>query len=223
MSIGFKIHQRARAVAASKIAQFDGIPTANISDCMSRVFGAPHALRPMHDGTALAGPAFTVRTRPGDNLIVHKALDIANPGDILVIDAGGDLSNAIIGELMSARAIQRKLAGIIVYGAIRDSDSIARGSFPVFALGITHRGPYKDGPGEINCRVSLGNLIIEPGDLIIGDSDGLVSIPYDLVDSVLKDACAKHIAEEHQMVAMRNGTIDRAWVDKALKERGCES
>lgn len=222
MPIGFKIHRRARSVDPRAAAQFSGIPVANVSDSMSRMFGAPHALRPMHDGSPLNGAAFTVRTRSGDNLMVHKALDMAGRGDVVVVDAGGDLTNAIVGELMVAHAEQRGLAGIIIYGAIRDSASIARGRFPVYANGVTHRGPYKDGPGEINVPLSLGGLVIDPGDLVLGDADGVVCVPYDLVDAVLAGARAKQVAEDRQMSAIRDGSLNRAWVDEALRQRGCE-
>lgn len=222
MPIGFKIHHRVRSVDPETIARFSGVPIANVSDAMSRMFAAPQALRPMHDGSPLIGAAFTVRTRPGDNLMVHKALDMADHGDVVVVDAGGDTSNAIIGELMVAYAEQRGLAGIIIYGAIRDSATIARGSFPVYANGVTHRGPYKDGPGEINVSISLGGLVIRAGDLMLGDADGIVCVPYDLVDTVLTDAQAKHFAEGRQMSAIRDGCVDRTWVDEMLRQRGCE-
>src|SRR3954469_4953846 len=113
MTIGFRILPRTRAVSAEVVARFRELPVANVSDCMSRAFGGGARLRPLHAGGVLAGPAFTVLTRPGDNLMVHKALDLAAPGDVLVVDAGGDLTNSIIGELMMAHAQARGLAGII--------------------------------------------------------------------------------------------------------------
>src|SRR5260370_23739552 len=122
-------------------------------------------MRPMHGKGAVADPAVTVRTRLVDNLLVHKALDLAEPGDLIVVDAGGDLTSAIIGELMVAHARKRGVAGFVIDGAIRDSAAIDAGVFPVFAAGVTHRGPYKDGPGEINVPVAIGGMVIEPGDL----------------------------------------------------------
>ena len=136
------------------------------------------SLRPMHAGGVLAGPAFTVKTRPGDNLMLHKAIDIAEPGDVIVVDGGGDLTNSLIGEMMSAHAEQRGIAGMVIYGSIRDYDTIHAGKFPVFAAGVTHRGPYKDGPGEINVPIAIDGMVIEPGDLIVGDGDGIVCVPF---------------------------------------------
>jgi regulator of RNase E activity RraA len=222
MPVGFRILPRTRAVSPELVERFRKLPVANVSDSMSRIFAAGPTLRPMHGGGVMAGPAFTVRTRPGDNLMVHKAIDIAAPGDVVVVDAGGDLTNAIIGELMLAQMVRRKLGGIVINGAIRDSGALAKQPFPVFAAGITHRGPYKDGPGEINVPISMGGLVIEPGDMILGDEDGFVSIAYADCEAVCKATEAKHAAETKQMAEIEAGTIDRAWVDATLKRLGCE-
>jgi regulator of RNase E activity RraA len=177
----------------------------------------------MHAGGVMCGPAFTVKTRPGDNLMLHKALDMADPGDIIVADAGGDLTNALIGELMTAHAQFRQLGGIVLNGAIRDSAAIRASTFPVFAAGITHRGPYRDGPGEINVPVAMDGMVIHPGDLILGDGDGFVCVGRLEAEEVLMKAKAKHDAESQQMAATRTGKSDRSWVDVTLKKLGCET
>src|SRR3954447_10040885 len=122
-----KIGQRARAVSAALVKSFAAIPVANISDVMQRLTAGGPALRPMHAGGVLAGPAFTVKTRPGDNLMLHKVIDLAEPGDVIVVDGGGDLTNALIGEMMSAHAEHRGIAGMVIYGSIRDYDTIHAG------------------------------------------------------------------------------------------------
>ena len=222
MSIGFRIFRRARKADAASVAKFAALPLANISDCMARMTAGGPRLRPMHGGGVMAGPALTVRTRPGDNLMVHKAIDIAEPGDVIVVDAGGDLTTAIIGELMAAQAAQRGVAGLVINGSIRDSASLRAGRFPVYAAGVTHRGPYKDGPGEINVPVAFDGMVIEPGDLVLGDDDGLLAVPVAALETVYAAARAKHQAEERQMTAIRAGTVDRAWGDESLKRLGCE-
>jgi RraA family protein len=218
--IGFQICERTRKVSPDIVAKFRELPVANISDSMSRITAGGPRLRPIHAGGVLAGPAFTVKTRPGDNLMVHKALDIAEPGDIVVVDGGGDLTNSLIGEMMTAHAQQRGIAGIVIYGAIRDYDVLHAGNYPIFAAGVTHRGPYKDGPGEINVPIAIDGMVIAPGDLVVGDGDGLVCVPYEQTAEVLKATEAKHAAELKQIEAIKAGRSDRAWVDAALTRLG---
>jgi len=219
--IGLKVLKRRRAVPAELALQFIGVPVANVSDCMSRLFSGGARLRPMHSGRPMSGPALTVRTRPGDNLMIHKALQMAAPGDIIVVDAGGDLTNALIGELMVSTAIRRQLGGFVIDGAIRDAKALREGDFPVFAAGVTHRGPYRDGPGEINVPIALDGMVIEPGDLIIGDDDGVLCVPFDHVQSVLAAARKKADAEAIIATAIAAGQVDTAWIDATLNRLGC--
>lgn len=169
----------------------------------------------------MAGPALTVKSRPGDNLILHKAIDMAEAGDVIVVDAGGDLTNSLMGELMLKHAIRRRLAGFVVNGAIRDVDAFLDANLPVWAAGVTHRGPYKDGPGEINVPIAFDGMVIEPGDLMLGDSDGVLAIPYHAAAEVVELAEARHAAELHLLQQISEGTNDRSWVDAALKRQGC--
>ena len=222
MTIGFRILNRSRAVSADIVAQFRALPVANVSDSMGRMAAAGPRLTRMHRDGTLAGPALTVKARPGDNLMLHKAIDMAQPGDVIVVDAGGDLTNALMGEMMLAHAIKRGVAGFVLNGAIRDADAIREVNLPLFAAGVTHRGPYKDGPGEINVPIAIDGMVIEPGDLVLGDGDGVVAVPFDAAEAVLAATKAKHDAETKQMAAIEAGTNDRAWVDAALKKLGCE-
>ncbi len=222
MPIGFKIHPRTRTVDAATVERFKSIAVANISDSMRRMVHAGPRLRPLHAGGVLCGVALTVRTRPGDNLMVHAALNRAKPGDVLVIDAGGDLTNALMGELMLAHAQQIGVAGVIVNGAVRDLGWIRTSTLPVYAAGVTHRGPYKDGPGEVNVPVALDGMVIAPGDLIVGDDDGVVCVPFDQVEAVYASGNAKQQGEARTMAAIKAGTVDRSWVERALEKAGCE-
>jgi RraA family protein len=220
--IGLKILKRRRAVPAELAARFIGLPVANVSDCMSRLFAGGARLRPMHNGRPMSGPALTVRTRPGDNLMVHKALHLAAPGDVIVVDAGGDLTNALIGELMVATAISRKLGGFVINGAIRDARALREGDFPVFAAGVTHRGPYKDGPGEINVPIAIDGMVIEPGDLVMGDDDGVLCVPFAQAEALHAATVAKSQAEAQMVAAIHAGKVDTAWIDATLARLGCE-
>jgi len=194
--------------------------TAHLSDSMERLYAGGANLRPMHKEGTLAGSAFTVRTAPGDNLLVHKALDMAKPGDVIVVDAGGFTGNAIIGELMATHAKQRGIAGIVIWGAIRDSAEIGAANFPVYAVGVTHRGPYRNGPGEINVPVIMGDMCVRPGDILIGDADGLVAIGQEEAERVLSSAKAILAKETAAIKMFLAGTADRSWVDKTLNEKG---
>jgi regulator of RNase E activity RraA len=219
--IGFEVHPCVTGVTDVDIARFRVLPVANVSDVMSRIPAGGPTLRPMHRSGVLAGRALTVRTRPGDNLMVHKALNMGRPGDVVVVDAGGELTNAIIGELMLAYAKKVGIAGFVINGAIRDSEVIAKNDYPVFAAGVTHRGPYKDGPGEVNVSIALGSLVVHPGDLILGDSDGVVAVSPRDIDAVHAAAEAKHRDEEALLRAIEEGVNDRSWVDRTLAQSGC--
>ena len=224
MTIGFRILPRESRVDTATIEKFRSLPVANVSDVMFRLSAAGPALRPLHvAGNPLVGVALTVKTRPGDNLMIHKALQLAEPGDVIVVDAGNDLTNALVGELMLSYAMMRGVAGVVVSGAVRDYGWIRRNTFPVFAAGVTHRGPYKDGPGEINVPVSLGGMIIEPGDLVIGDDDGLLGVPLAHTEEVYRQASAKKEAEAKIAANTLAGNLDpKLWVDDTLKRLGCE-
>jgi regulator of RNase E activity RraA len=220
--IGFSVQPIARRVNPEIVRKYRSLPVANVSDCMSRLSGGGPRLRPYHAGGVLSGPAFTVKTRPGDNLMVHKALDIASPGDVVVVDAGGDLTNSIVGEIMMTYAMKRGLAGLVINGSIRDSDAVRQMSIPVYAAGVTHRGPMKSGPGEIGRAIAFDGMVIEPGDLMIGDGDGVLCIPFDEVEEVYQAAAAKHKAEDKILADLKaEGSMDRAWVDTALAQLGC--
>jgi RraA family protein len=219
--IGFRILRRARKVDGDVVAQFRDIPVANVSDSMYRMSAGGARLRPMHRGGRMAGPAFTVKTRPGDNLMVHKALDLAEPGDVIVVDAGGAPTNALIGEIMSTYAKARGIAGMVIDGAVRDADEIRAGDFPVYAAGVTHRGPYKDGPGEINVPIAIDGMVVEPGDLVLGDGDGILCVPFDATAQVLAAATDKKKVEAREIDAAARAALDRAWVDARLRQLGC--
>lgn len=223
MTIGFRVLARRRKVDADIVAKYRELPVANVSDVMSRMSGGGARLRPLHAGGAMAGPALTVRTRPGDNLMIHKALTMAERGDVIVVDAGGDLTHAMVGEMMLSHAIAVGIAGIVINGAVRDYGWIKGSNFPVFAAGITHRGPYKDGPGEINVPVALDGMVVEPGDLMLGDDDGLLCVPFDQAGRLHVEAKAKNEAEAKILANTQAGKLDpKTWVDETLKRLGCE-
>jgi regulator of RNase E activity RraA len=220
MGIGFRIHPRTGGRDPALIEALRGIPTPILSDNMSRIFAGGPGLRPMHKGAPMIGFALTIRTRPGDNLMVHKAIDVAEPGEVIVVDAGGDLTNAIIGEIMATLAKKRGVAGFVIDGAIRDSDAIAAADFPIFARGVTHRGPYKDGPGEIGIAISVGGHVIAPGDIVVGDADGVLAVPAAEAMEIAALGRAQLDREAAILSSIEDGTVDRRWVDETLRAKG---
>ncbi|OYD83802.1 RraA family protein [Azospirillum brasilense] len=222
MPSGFRVLSRQRAVSREVVERFAQLPVANVSDSMARMVAGGARLRPMHAGGGLAGPALTVKTPPGDNLMMHKAIAMAQPGDVIVVDAGGELTNALMGEMMLMQMVRRGVAGVIINGAIRDAAYIRSQGVPVFAAGVTHRGPYKNGPGEVNVPVAIDGMVIAPGDLILGDDDGVLCVPYDDVDPVFAAATAKYEAEQRQIANIQAGTHSAAWVDETLRRLNCE-
>jgi regulator of RNase E activity RraA len=188
------------------------IPVALLSDQLQRNRGST-GLRPYHQPAPLAGTAVTVRTRAGDNLAILRAFDICRPGDVLVIDADGDIANALVGGIMTFYAASIGVAGMVIDGAIRDVAEIRERPFPVYARGVNHRGPYKDGPGAINVPVSAGGMAVCPGDLVVGDQDGLIVLSREEAPAVIEKALLQKQKEEATMQAIREGRWDRSFVD----------
>lgn len=201
------------------IAALRELPLAALSDNMHRNIGTV-GLQPYHrpGEKTMAGTAVTARSRGGDNLTYLRALEFCRPGDVLVIDAGGDLANAVVGGILTFYADRIGLAGVVIDGAIRDVAEIRSRDFPVYARGVTHRGPYKDGPGEINVPISVGGMVVNPGDILLGDQDGLLAIPPQDAAELIVKARGVLEAEARTMQAMREGRWDRSFID-ALEAR----
>jgi regulator of RNase E activity RraA len=209
----------AAPVAPDVLAALREIPVAALSDNMHRNIGST-GLHPYHRPMArtMAGTAVTARSRGGDNLTYLRALEFCRPGDVLVIDAGGDLNNAVVGGILSFYAAHIGVVGVVIDGAIRDVAEVRAREFPVYARGVTHRGPYKDGPGEINVPVSVGGMVVNPGDIVVGDQDGLMAFAPDEAALLIEKARA-HLATEAETIrAMKEGRWDRAFID-ALEAR----
>ncbi|WCI08187.1 methyltransferase [Arthrobacter sp. OVS8] len=171
------------------------LPAANIGDAMDRLGVADSAIQAIWPGARLAGPAFTVWTRPGDNQGIHRALELARPGDVIVVCGGGDESRALLGELIGERAINLGLAGFALDGAARDAEALGEIGMPVFARAITPAGPYKNGPSRLGTPISFGGVPVLPGDIIIGDSDGIVVVPREQA-AIVADAAEAVFADE---------------------------
>ena len=223
MSVGCRIRRDFPRPDKKLVEAFRGLPIANLDDCMGRIAAVDARLKNVNK-TPLLGVAFTVRCPAGDNLMFHKALDLAQPGDILVIAAGGSMSRSLCGEIMSTYARSRGIAGFVVDGCIRDYDELsALTDFPVFARGVTPNGPYKNGPGEINFPVSVGGQVICPGDILVGDGDSILVIKPEDAAELAKAAAAVKTKEEGQLAAINSGKgFPRPFVDQILEQIGVE-
>lgn len=220
-NVGFRIYTQIKRPARDIIKEFRGIPVANISDLMNRSGVLDSRIQKI-GGRKLLGSAFTVKTRSGDNLMLHKALQMAEPGDVIVVDAGGELKQAITGEIMMATAAQKGIAGVIIDGAVRDVEALQQMEMPIYAAGVTPAGPHKEGPGEINVPVSVGGVVIRPGDILVGDGDGVVVIRPEDVGDLIEKAHEKHKGERDIMKIIREGKRDYSWIDKELIAKKCE-
>ncbi|RKL63570.1 RraA family protein [Thermoanaerobacteraceae bacterium SP2] len=220
-NIGMRIYKNIKRPLKELVEGFRGLPTPNIADNMNRFFCVSSEIKGFNN-CKLLGTAFTVRSRTADNLFFHKAIDMAEPGDVIVVDVQGDKINSVCGEIMMRYAKKRGIAGFLIDGLIRDSGALKELDFAVFARGASPMGPYKDGPGEINVPVSCGGVVINPGDIIVGDEDGVVVIKAEEAAEVLEKAKATYAKESQIFKSIEEGTIDRSWVDEKLKERGCE-
>ncbi|MFY0677164.1 MAG: RraA family protein [Neptuniibacter sp.] len=217
---GFMINKMPRQISVEWLKSFSGIPSSIISDCLGRNVGAL-GLKPYHGFRMMCGSAVTVRVRPGDNLMILKALEMVRPNDVLVIDGGADTSRAVVGGIMRAIALKTNLAGFVINGAIRDRDEWAEGNMPVYALDCVHRGPSSDSSGEINVPVSCAGLVVNPGDLVIGDADGVVAVCPTELDS-LYDRCKVLLEREKNILyAIENNTLPNARFDEVLRKKGC--
>ena len=176
--------------------RFRRLPTANIGDAMHRLGVLDAAITPAWPGAALVGSAFTVWTRPGDNLGIHQALEQVQPGDVIVVSGGGDESRALIGELIGGKAKVRGVAGFVLDGAVRDAEGLAEYDMPVFARSRTPAGPYKDGPYATGVDVAVAGVVVQPGDIVVGDADGVVVVPLATAELVADRAEAKPAQEQ---------------------------
>lgn len=171
-------------------------------------------------GLPLCGLAVTVNARPGDNLMVHKALQVAEPGDIIVVSTNGNTTSAVFGELMCRTAVARGLGGIVVDGAIRDADGMTALGFPAFSRTVTPGGCDKDGPGEINVPVSCGGTVVHPGDIVVADRDGIAVVHRADAAEVLELVRALVKNEERRVAEIQSGTVFKADIDETLRKKG---
>jgi RraA family protein len=222
---GFRINPEFERVDVNIVDAFARYDTPDVSDLMNRLYTMNASIKSLTDPSLrLIGPACTIKVFPGDNLMVHKSLDIARPGDVLVIDASSSTMTAVLGDLISTKARHRRIAGVVVDGLVRDIQAIrALGDFPVFGRGVTPLGPLHRGPGEINFPVSVGGIVVNPGDLITADLNGVVVVPRPFAAELLERLDNRAGPERAYAEAVARGEFSNDWVDRALTESGLSS
>jgi RraA family protein len=208
---------------ASLIKELSYFPTPEISDLLNRMYALDPAIRCLSGcDHRLWGPACTVRVFPGDNLMVHKSLDVARPGDVVVVDAGASPMNAVLGDLVCTKAHHRGIAGFIVDGLVRDLPGIMELGLPVYARGTTPIGPLHRGPGEINFPICCGGTVVNPGDVIVADPAGIVAVPREIVAELLRRLQEREATQAAYLASVKRGDFSNAWVDKILEGTECE-
>jgi len=219
---GFRIRYEIERPDPEAVSGLGRYETPAISDLMNRLYAMVPAIQNMTDpDRRLVGPACTVKVYPGDNLMVHKSLDVAQPGDVIVIDTSASSLTAVLGDLVCTKARHRGIGGFIVDGLIRDLPMIRQlRDFPVFARGVTPIGPLHRGPGEINHAISCGGVVVNPGDVIVGDPNGVVVVPRDIADELLARLDAKSAKESDYVSAVARGDFNNDWVDAMLATHG---
>lgn len=220
---GFRIRMDIPRLDAALMKRFQDYEVPEISDVLNRLYALDAAIKCQSNTRhRLCGPVCTVHTFPGDNLMVHKALDVAKPNDIVVVAAHGVRGmNAVIGDLVCTKAKHRGIAGFIVDGLVRDMPGIEHLDFPVFARGTTPVGPLHRGPGEINYPISCGGAVVNPGDVIVADISGIVVIPRERAEDILQRLDGQKAHQEKYLAAVRRGEFSNAWVDELLRQHDC--
>ena len=194
----------------------EGIVVSHLSDNMQRLSGIT-GLQRIHRSRKLVGTAFTIKTRPGDNLLIYKALMMMQPGHVLVVDGGAETTNALVGELIMLYAQQRGCAGFVMECAVRDTAAFVHADFPCYARAVSHRGPYKTGPGQMNVPVSIDGQVVHPGDIVVGDEDGIVTFPQAQAAALIEAARRTAAVEDGIKSEIANGLVQQAWLDKVIK------
>lgn len=212
-----KTFDRVPADIVAQAAQYQPAILADVAGRRGALHGRIRALRPR---MKFAGTAFTVEVRPGDNLMIHAAMALARPGDVLVVDGKGDQTSALMGTIMMTACRQLGLAAVVIDGAVRDSLEIDEMDYPVFSVGTNPNGPTKQAGGRIGHPVSVGGVTVNPGDFIGGDGDGVVVVEREKIESLLPLAAHKVVAEAKRIAQIKEGKTSAPWLNESLVAAG---
>jgi len=206
------------------LVKFGDIPATIVSDCLNRYYAMNGEIKPIFENIKLCGIAVTIQSIPGNNMMSHLALTFAQPGDVLVIDARGCVSNAVWGEIQGICALKKGVAGIVVDGAIRDVAAMREARFPVYCRSVTPAGPHKGWADSINVPIQCGGIPVIPGDLVLGDDDGVVVVPQELIEKVYCEAQRRLKLEQEWVRRVEEGedSLDVVGLREALEKMEIE-
>ncbi|HEY8418639.1 MAG TPA: hypothetical protein VIK93_11460 [Limnochordales bacterium] len=202
------------------VKALSAFPTTVIADALEGFVSMHPSVKPISDTMRVCGPAVTVKLPPGDNLMLNKAVDLAQPGDVLVVDAGGVLTNGCWGELMSWRAKTKGLGGLVLYGCVRDIGPLREVGWPVFAIGANPVKCSKEGPGVVNLPIACAGVVVHPGDIVVGDADGVVVVPQARAAAVAEQAARIQQKDDEELARIRAGQIIPKTIDEILRKKG---
>ena len=215
--VGFRIRAQWRRPDAALLVSFGNASSAQVADSMSRLGAMDTGIKPIWPSPRIIGAALTVWCHAGDNLMLHKAISMAAPGDIVLMNTQGNITNSGFGELVATSAVKIGVRGVIVDGTVRDAEALQALALPVYARGLCANGCNKDGPGEVGAIISCGGVAVRPGDIIIADRDGVAVVPLEDAVEVAKLAAAQVEREERRMAEIKKGALVRPEIDEQLR------
>jgi regulator of RNase E activity RraA len=215
---GFRVRAGWRRPDAALLDAFGAASSAQVADCMSRLGAMDSGIRPVWRAPRIIGAALTVWCHSGDNLMLHKALSLALPGDVVVMNTQGNVNSSGFGELLATGAMKFGVCAVIVDGTIRDADAIEAMGLPVYSRGLCPSGCNKDGAGEVGAIVACGGVAVRPGDVIIADRDGVTVVPLDDAPEVAALAKAQIEREQGRLAEIERGVLVRPEIDESLRK-----
>ncbi len=217
--LGFRILPSAEPIEAALLDRFLPLSSCTVADAMGR-FNFMHPAIQARTGLPLCGVAVTVNARPGDNLMIHKVMQVARAGEIVVVNTGENITSAVFGDMICETSVAMGIGGIVVDGAIRDVDGIRQLGFPAFSRAVSPGSCDRDGPGEINVPISCGGIVVCPGDIVVGDADGVAVVPRAHAEEVLATAQLMMERERLRIAEIKSGTTFNVAIDETLRRHG---
>ena len=215
--VGFRVRAGWRRPDAALLAAFGSASSAQVADCMSRLGAMDNGIRPVWPAPRVLGPAVTAWCHSADNLMLHKALSLAQPGDVLVVNTQGNVGNAVFGELMATSAVKIGVQAVIVDGVVRDAPALESLKLPVYARGLSPNACNKDGAGEVGTVIACGGVAVRPGDVIVADRDGITVVPLEDAAEVARLAIAHMEREQQRLAEIAKGVVVRPEIDETLR------